>query len=142
MRGLRERFALELRVVVVVVPLLFKDNDADDDAEATMLGEANVEDEATAPTIILKPPPPPPLSIMLKRLLFKFSVSSSFTVVVAAAAIVGEEAVAVAAFKVFNFVTVNVERVERVTVAVVTPFFKLRLKFYYIFILKCTCYFN
>jgi hypothetical protein len=116
MRGLRERFALELRVVVVV-PLLFKDNDDDDDDEATMLGEANVEDEATAPTIVLKPPPPPPLSIMLKRLLFKFSVSSSFAVVV------GEEAVAVAAFKVFNFVTVNVERVERVTVAVVTPFF-------------------
>jgi len=136
MRGLRERFALELRVVVVVVPLLFKDNDADD-AEATMLGEANVEDEATAPTIVLKPPPP--LSIMLKRLLFKFSVSSSFAVVVAAAAaIVGEEAVAVAAFKVFNFVTVNVERVERVTVAVVTPFFRLRLKCYYIFILDCS----
>ena len=107
MRGLRERFALELRVVVV--PLLLTE---DDDDEPTMLGEAVVDNEATAPTIVLKPP----LSIMLKRLLFKFSFSSSF------AAIVDEEAVAVVAFKLFNFVTVNVERVERVAVAVVTPF--------------------
>ena len=81
-----------------------------------MLGEAVVDNEATAPTIVLKPP----LSIMLKRLLFKFSFSSSF--VVAAAAAIVDVAVVVVAFKVFNFVTVNVERVERVAVAVVTPF--------------------